>query len=315
LKHYVSYSLATLLTIGHPLWINAIDALDQLRVERTRVNVRAKPSLKGRVLYQLSQGDVLKSLGLSGKWYEIEDTQGRRGYVYSDLVSRIEDPETTDTKRRSEEFRDIQALDDDTVRTIRPGPSRKTLLYGGGGAALIGVTALLLSSGDGDSQTTDADGDGFTPEQGDCDDTRSEVSPNGSVSSTADGSVTGQSVDCAADSIWRIFVANNSCDEVLVTSIHVDRAVLEQGGAVDCAILGPTRISPRQSIVPPGSAVVVYETNTASRCCDKQETCSGYCVFRSLYTVVTSAGALTAPPVRTKVEYGSQCPRCTSAIF
>ncbi|MBN2370118.1 MAG: SH3 domain-containing protein [Vicinamibacteria bacterium] len=303
--------LTVILAFGAPWRAGATEASHRLIVEGTRVNVRAEPSLKSRVLFKVSRGDMLKSLGRSDDWHWIEDSHGRRGHVHSALVSLIEAPTTSGAGARPEEYRDIQALDEDGVKIVQPGPSSKALLIGG--AVLVGVTALLLSSGGGDSKATDADGDGFAPNQGDCDDGDFMVNPNGFVKAMAASDVAEQSVDCADNSTWRIVVANNSCAEVTISGLRIDRSVLDRSRGCDCAPHESMRLTPHRSVVPPGSAVTVFETN-ATAGCDALCARSGYCRFRSVYTVDTSAGALMTPPIRHQVRYGSQCPLCSLEV-
>jgi hypothetical protein len=48
-------------------------------------NVRAEPSPRARVLFQVRSGDVLRLLDTQGDWLQVETADGRRGYLFKAL--------------------------------------------------------------------------------------------------------------------------------------------------------------------------------------------------------------------------------------
>jgi uncharacterized protein YgiM (DUF1202 family) len=295
------FLLSVSLAIGQPLWAGASNESKQLRVTGTQVNVRSEPSLKARVVYKVKEGDILQSLGQSGQWYKIADSKGRQGYIYSSLVTPITVTKTATTAKPAE----TRAVEPTTrAETTRRGPSKKTLLIGGGIAA-VGIGALLLLSGGEDAAKKDSDDDGFTPEQGDCDDTNADINPNGSVTAVATSNVAGQSVSCTANTTWKVDVVNNSCNEVTITGMRVNQTVLEGDGCSS----GISQLTPSQSVVAAGTTVTVYDQSVTAGCCVNAG-CSGFCRFNRVYVVVSSAGDLRAAPLQFQVNYGPECPIC-----
>ncbi|MBN2369294.1 MAG: SH3 domain-containing protein [Vicinamibacteria bacterium] len=295
------FLLSASLTIGPTSWAGASDEPNQLRVTGTKVNVRSEPSTTARVVYQVNEGDILQSLGQSGKWHKISDSKGRQGYIYSALVTPVLVTKTAKTSRLSEARASKPAAG---VDSSRRGPSKKTLLIGGGVAA-AGIGALLLLSG-GDDSKKDKDEDGFTPDQGDCDDNNAEVNPNGAVTATATSNIAGQAVDCTANSTWRVEVVNNSCEEVSVTGLTVIQTVLE--GPCEASV---EQHSATQSVVPAASAVVVHDESKVTGCCVAPGcSSSASCRFNRVYNVLTSAGNLRTAPIQCQINFGPQCPIC-----
>jgi hypothetical protein len=62
---------------------------EDVRIRGTVANVRAEGSTRGRVLFQVKAGDVLRLLDVAGDWFHVETADGRRGYVSKTLAEVI----------------------------------------------------------------------------------------------------------------------------------------------------------------------------------------------------------------------------------
>jgi hypothetical protein len=67
-----------------PAWAQAV-AGAEVRVVGQVANVRAEPSPRARVLFQVRSGDVLRLLDTQGDWLQVETADGRRGYLFKAL--------------------------------------------------------------------------------------------------------------------------------------------------------------------------------------------------------------------------------------
>lgn len=62
---------------------------DDVRIRGTVANVRAEGSTRGKVLFQVKAGDVLRLIDAAGDWLHVETADGRRGYVSKTLAEVI----------------------------------------------------------------------------------------------------------------------------------------------------------------------------------------------------------------------------------
>ena len=62
----------------------------QVKVTAPVANVRSDRSPSGTIVFQLKKGETATLVETSGDWYQIEDSSGRRGYVFSTLVEIVE---------------------------------------------------------------------------------------------------------------------------------------------------------------------------------------------------------------------------------
>jgi hypothetical protein len=99
------------------------------------------------------------------------------------------------------------------------GFSSTALLVAGGFVAAGGAAAIVATSKSPDPLDVDDDGDGFSENQGDCNDQNSDLHPNGAVTATVTDSRAGRTVNCSEP--WtRIYrLTNNSCQTVTVNKI------------------------------------------------------------------------------------------------
>jgi len=72
---------------------NAAHATDRVQVLAPRVNVRAAPSVKSKILTKLSRGKVVEKTGEQGQWTKIHLGPGIPiAWIYSPLLSPLPDP-------------------------------------------------------------------------------------------------------------------------------------------------------------------------------------------------------------------------------
>ena len=58
-----------------------------LVIKGRRVNIRSGPGTNYSILTTLSKGEEVKGLGKQGKWYQVQLSDGRVGWVYATLVT------------------------------------------------------------------------------------------------------------------------------------------------------------------------------------------------------------------------------------
>ncbi len=66
-------------------------------VNSTNVNIRSSPSLKGRIVGKVVQGDTVAVIEKTDQWYKV-DAHGSTGYVYASLLRSNDMPGTTSTE-------------------------------------------------------------------------------------------------------------------------------------------------------------------------------------------------------------------------
>jgi hypothetical protein len=70
----------------------AADESRQVRITAAVANVRSEPAASAKVVFQLRAGDVVALTAKADQWYEIQTTDGRKGYVFHRLGEVIEPP-------------------------------------------------------------------------------------------------------------------------------------------------------------------------------------------------------------------------------
>jgi hypothetical protein len=94
LRRFLAVLLALVLVPGvAPLPLHAQEPATSVereaRVAGSRVNVRAEPGLHGRILYQVSRGDVLRVVEEAGEWLLVVPPDGEPGYISRALVELL----------------------------------------------------------------------------------------------------------------------------------------------------------------------------------------------------------------------------------
>jgi len=193
------------------------------------------------------------------------------------------------------------------------GRSRETAILAGAGAVAVAGFALAASTGDEtspvDPETLDDDGDGFTEQQGDCNDEDPGVYPGGDVTATPMRvSIADETVLCQTVAHHDgVVVSNRSCNDLSVGPVHVTkRLVWERGGSCGPEVVFhlPTNIS----IVPAGaSASIIDHDRSLHGCCHRD--CGKRCHFEETYMLETSQGGIELGSIR-YTELFRDCP-CT----
>jgi hypothetical protein len=196
--------------------------------------------------------------------------------------------------------------------------SHKGLALGiAGGAVAVGVgTALALKKPD--PLTVDDDHDGYTEQQGDCNDADPQVKPNGPFSINVTPSVVG-SVNCNATYNTIVFrVTNLGCETVTVNSVtwasaHTSGSTCFGGNFTETIPLSVSSVTP-------GSRDLVIATRFISGtvgCCGSSGFCGNsdvLCGWQETYTVNTSRGLFPQGSSYTiTFPRGNSCSVCPSA--
>jgi hypothetical protein len=83
------FLLVVVLSAFAPSTVAAQSEWQSLQVRVVRANVRDAASMKGGVIFQASENDVLTVLNTSGDWYFVESSTGRRGYINKTVVRQV----------------------------------------------------------------------------------------------------------------------------------------------------------------------------------------------------------------------------------
>jgi len=167
----------------------------------------------------------------------------------------------------------------------------------GAGAAAAGAVAATRSEPERppDPATLDNDGDGFTPQQGDCDDRDPALTPNTTgFDFVVEFGKTGIDVPATAPSTpTTVTLRNNSCSALTVERLNYTRVKSGPCGTsfnvnFDVAV---------GLIVPSRRTVTLYSEGAggARCCCSSQSGCRpGLCVLQETFTLFSSAGSQSA---------------------
>jgi SH3-like domain-containing protein len=97
----------------------------EVRITGRVVNVRDQPSLAGKVVFQLRQGDTARLLEDTAKWLRVATPEGRSGWVYRPLTEVIEveapPPASTAPAARSPVAAEELSVDHDKVGCVVAG--------------------------------------------------------------------------------------------------------------------------------------------------------------------------------------------------
>jgi hypothetical protein len=178
----------------------------------------------------------------------------------------------------------------------------------------------------GDNAKPDADGDGFTSGQGDCNDSDPQVKPGGGFELKA---VYGRSglIACAAPftEFFSLSIKNNSCDSLSVTNVK-----RTQEDCVISTLTGDYTPYIMNRVAPPGQEVKLLETppwsQPYSRCCCIARyppppgvsvadfcTARGVCTTSFTYEVTTSSGTQSSRQSYSVVA--GECPQCPTSDY
>jgi hypothetical protein len=180
-----------------------------------------------------------------------------------------------------------------SIATSHSRTSRRVdnVIAGAVGVGLVGSGAWvkLHPGGGGATDPDDHDGDGFTPAQGDCNDSRRDVRPGGEFSFSVDGLAFSGAVSCSQPSrrqqVYR--VTNSACQPLLVQALVYRRSSACGPTTVEELPLQATTVAPGERAVirmgPPAGAAYPM-------CCTGPGCDTTSCRISEQYTVRTSAG-------------------------
>ena len=184
------------------------------------------------------------------------------------------------------------------------------------GDALAAAGALALYAACGASSpnapaAVDNDHDGFTVQQGDCDDANAAVHPGGDVLFTVDFAFAGTTACSARNAQPQVYrVTNNSCTAVSLQSLQVS---LTLGGT--CSGAQAYSLALETTQVAPGATAVVRRGAAAGAvaplCCQSYPCAEGTCTAALQYALATSAGTKTVTQsYGISDPSGRDCPVC-----
>jgi hypothetical protein len=176
------------------------------------------------------------------------------------------------------------------------------------GAAAAGAAIYVATKKPAEEQ--DADGDGFSTKDGDCDDHNKDISPNGGFAFTVDFAWTGANLCGATNPRAQTYrVQNRTCSTITVSRLTLQRS---GSGALCQDLATPTTetLAVTSTSVPSGATTVIRTGAAAgtagSICCDlttssptnvtsaARSCATGTCTVTETYTLATSAGNATA---------------------
>ena len=178
-----------------------------------------------------------------------------------------------------------------------------------GGAA----AAVLASGSKADPADADADHDGFSVRQGDCNDADATVRPGGDVQLTVDFAFDGTTACGARNPRPQVYrLANQSCDTVTVQGLQV---TLTLGGT--CTGGESYALSLEAASVGPGATAIVRHGAAAGTvaplCCQSYPCTPGTCTVSLQYALATSAGTKTVGETYSIADpSGRDCALCGS---
>jgi len=181
-----------------------------------------------------------------------------------------------------------------------------------GGVAAAGAALAATSGGSGSDATDplDVDDDGFSENQGDCNDANPNASPGGTVTATVNDTQAGLTMSCPGPATAITYsVTNAGCTSVTVQSItHTTNAE----GSTATSEYPPSAAN----TVPPGQTVVVRRIDRTAGdwpCCSygpcSRGTTTG--TFRVSFVFRTNLGDIPATGYEYTGVFGPGCPQCS----
>jgi SH3-like domain-containing protein len=101
-----------------------IQAAEYRTIKKDGVNIRSGPSTKKEILWEVFKGFPLEIVSNRGKWSQIIDFEGDKGWVYSPLLSR---EKRVIVKSNTVNMRSGPGLNNDIVATVKYGVVLKPL--------------------------------------------------------------------------------------------------------------------------------------------------------------------------------------------
>ncbi len=93
-------------------------AADYVSVKKDGVNIRSGPDTKKEVLWEVFRDFPLKVLSRQGKWAQIQDFEGDKGWIYSPLLSK---DKTVIIKVKSANMRSGAGKNYEVIATVKYG--------------------------------------------------------------------------------------------------------------------------------------------------------------------------------------------------
>jgi hypothetical protein len=190
----------------------------------------------------------------------------------------------------------------------------RTLLIGGVVAAGA-VGALALAGGKEDPLAVDDDGDGFSEQQGDCNDASRTIGPGGGFDFTIDTAFNG-TVNCGTrNPVQQVYrVRNDACTPLAIQSLQIAFSFggpACTGGSQNYSVTldAPTAAAGATTVIRRGAA----PSSVTPLCCPRYPCLRGTCTVSYVYTLTTAAGTRTINQSYNVVDNtGNDCALCGS---
>jgi hypothetical protein len=188
------------------------------------------------------------------------------------------------------------------------GISAATIGLVAGGVAAAGAAVVVATGGEDepppDPRTVDDDGDGFTENQGDCNDSNSSVNPNGTLAfSNARFDPAAVACPVGADGLAldlgvAVDATNNSCETVTISSATINVTITTVENTADTVgetfALSDVPFSP-SSIGGAGGRTTVRAATQAGSCTNPAGGDGGFIEMSGTLALETSAGPFQVP--------------------
>ncbi len=202
----------------------------------------------------------------------------------------------------------------------------------GAGATAASVGAVLVAGGGGDVPPApaatpsppatstvevpiDDDRDGYTAQQGDCNDSDPTIHPGGPVTAEVHSSMAFDTIGCGSVVTSWVVLTDRSCDPVSVSSITWQTDSI---GSEGCGFTGTdsnsvtSTYSPTDSRVSAGVGETIWSSSRTVRACCPGHCTAARCTYLVNVSVQTSVGTLGAGSFQYDVDF-TGCSPCSAA--
>ena len=108
-------SIVTLFILSIPV---AGFTAEYVSVKKDAVNIRSAPSTKSKVIWQVFESFPLQVIKRDGKWAQVVDFEGDKGWIYETLISSNK---TVIVNVETANMRTGSSTDDSIVATVKKG--------------------------------------------------------------------------------------------------------------------------------------------------------------------------------------------------
>lgn len=118
IKTFRRFAIGTVIALFAMSLAPAGNAAEYVSVKKDGVNIRSGPSTKSKVIWQVFKSFPLQVLNREGKWADVIDFEGDKGWIYESLVS---DKKTVIVKVETANMRSGPSKNDTIIATVKKG--------------------------------------------------------------------------------------------------------------------------------------------------------------------------------------------------